>query len=127
VWPLSEGTSVQGVIAGLGYCDTSFVLAAGRVFQDNAIPFVTRERPILNCLCAWETDCFMTAFETTIRPGHGRVRTEALNVKKLSLWTDESPIYTRLLSCTFGGATSRGWDCGVDGLLQTRTKGPVRG
>jgi branched-chain amino acid transport system substrate-binding protein len=89
----------DGVVAGLGYGDTTFVMAAAPLFQQKGIPFVTSgaTHPMLP---QWVGDyMFMTPFGDDDQSfAIADYSFEDLGVKNVVVWTDNSMDFTKALS-----------------------------
>ena len=89
----------MGVIAGLGYGDTTFVMAAAPLFQKKGIPFVTSgaTHPMLP---KWVGNCmFMVPFGDDDQSfAIAEFTVNKLNAKKVAVWTDNSMDFTKALS-----------------------------
>jgi len=89
----------MGVVAGLGYGDTTFVMAAAPLFQEKGVPFVTSgaTHPMLP---KWVGDyMFMVPFgddDQSFAIAEYTVNT--LGAKKVAVWTDNSMDFTKALS-----------------------------
>ena len=87
------------VIAGLGYGDTTFVMAAAPLFQQKGIPFVTSgaTHPMLP---KWVGDyMFMTPFGDDDQSfAIADYTVKKLGAKKVVVWTDNSMDFTKALS-----------------------------
>jgi len=92
----------KGVVAGIGYGDTNFVLAVGRAFQDKGVPFVTPGATDPELPMRLGDRVFMAAFgDDDQARAVAEFAVKRLNLKRLSTWTDDSTDYTRLLSVFF--------------------------
>lgn len=92
----------KGVVAGLGYGDTTFVLAAGRAFQDKGVPFVTPGATDPQLPLRVGDRLFMAAFgDEDQAQAMAEFAVKRLGLKRLSLWTDQSTDFTRLLAVYF--------------------------
>jgi len=92
----------KGVAVGLGYCDTSFVLPAGRAFQDKGVAFVTPGATDPDLPMRVGDRLFMAAFgDDDQAQAAAEFALKRLNLKRLSLWTNESTDFTRLLAVFF--------------------------
>jgi branched-chain amino acid transport system substrate-binding protein len=91
-----------GVVAGLGYGDTTFVMAAAPLFQAKGIPFVTSGATHPE-LPKWVGDCmFMTPFGDDDQSfAIAEFTYNKLNVRKVVVWTDNSMDFTKALSKFF--------------------------
>lgn len=91
-----------GVVAGIGYGDTTFVMAAAPAFQEAGIPFVTSgaTHPMLP---QWVGEyMFMTAFGDDDQSyAIADYAIDALDVQTVAVWTDDSMDFTRALSTFF--------------------------
>lgn len=89
----------QGVIAGLGYGDTTFVMAAAPLFQQKGVPFVTSgaTHPMLP---KWVGDyMFMTPFGDDDQSfAIADFSVNKLGAKNVVVWTDNSMDFTKALS-----------------------------
>ncbi|UCF90955.1 MAG: ABC transporter substrate-binding protein, partial [Desulfobacterales bacterium] len=88
-----------GVIAGLGYGDTTFVMAAAPLFQQKGVPFVTSgaTHPMLP---QWVGDyMFMVPFGDDDQSfAIADFSFKKLGVKNVVVWTDNSMDFTKALS-----------------------------
>ena len=89
----------QGVIAGIGYGDTTFVMAAAPLFQQKSVPFVTSgaTHPMLP---SWVGDyMFMTPFGDDDQSfAIADYSVKKLGIKNVVVWTDNSMDFTKALS-----------------------------
>ncbi|OGP62710.1 MAG: hypothetical protein A2V65_05465 [Deltaproteobacteria bacterium RBG_13_49_15] len=87
------------VIAGLGYGDTTFVMAAAPLFQEKGIPFVTSgaTHPMLP---KWVGNCmFMVPFGDDDQSfAIAEYTVNKLKAKNVVVWTDNSMDFTKALS-----------------------------
>jgi branched-chain amino acid transport system substrate-binding protein len=87
------------VIAGLGYGDTTFVMAAAPLFQQKGVPFITSgaTHPMLP---KWVGDyMFMTPFGDDDQSfAIADYTVKKLRVKNVVVWTDNSMDFTKALS-----------------------------
>ncbi len=92
----------MGVVAGLGYGDTTFVMAAAPLFQAKGIPFVTSGATHPE-LPKWVGDSmFMTPFGDDDQSfAIAEFTYNKLNVRKVVVWTDNSMDFTKALSKFF--------------------------
>jgi branched-chain amino acid transport system substrate-binding protein len=92
----------DGVIAGLGYGDTTFVMAAAPLFQKKGLPFVTSgaTHPMLP---KWVGDrMFMVPFGDDDQSfAIADFVFKKLNAKNVVIWTDNSMDFTKALSKFF--------------------------
>lgn len=92
----------EDVVAGIGFGDTTFVMAAAPTFQENGIPFVTSgaTHPMLP---TWVGDyMFMTAFGDDDQSyAIADYASEELDLDRVMVWTDESMDFTKALSKFF--------------------------
>jgi branched-chain amino acid transport system substrate-binding protein len=92
----------EGVIAGVGYGDTTFVMAAAPLFQEKGVPFVTSgaTHPMLP---QWVGDyMFMTPFGDDDQSfAIADYTVKKLNAKNIVVWTDNSMDFTKALSKFF--------------------------
>jgi branched-chain amino acid transport system substrate-binding protein len=88
-----------GVVAGLGYGDTTFVMAAAPLFQKKGVPFVTSgaTHPMLP---KWVGDyMFMTPFGDDDQSfAIADYTVKKLAAKNVVVWTDNSMDFTKALS-----------------------------
>jgi len=89
----------EGVVAGLGYGDTTFVMAAAPLFQQKGVPFVTSgaTHPMLP---QWVGDyMFMVPFGDDDQSfAIADFSVNKLGVKNVVVWTDNSMDFTKALS-----------------------------
>jgi len=89
----------EGVVAGLGYGDTTFVMAAAPLFQQKGVPFVTSgaTHPMLP---QWVGDyMFMTPFGDDDQSfAIADYSFNKLGAKNVVIWTDNSMDFTKALS-----------------------------
>ena len=89
----------NGVVAGIGYGDTTFVMAAAPLFQQKGVPFVTSgaTHPMLP---KWVGDyMFMTPFGDDDQSfAIADYSVNKLGVKNVVVWTDNSMDFTKALS-----------------------------
>jgi branched-chain amino acid transport system substrate-binding protein len=92
----------QGVVAGLGYGDTTFVMAAAPLFQNAGIPFVTSGATHPE-LPKWVGDMFfMVPFGDDDQSfAIADYAWNELGVRKVVVWTDDSMDFTLALSKFF--------------------------
>lgn len=92
----------MGVVAGLGYGDTTFVMAAAPLFQEKGIPFVTSGATHPE-LPKWVGDCmFMVPFGDDDQSfAIADYTYNKLNARKVVVWTDNSMDFTKALSKFF--------------------------
>jgi branched-chain amino acid transport system substrate-binding protein len=87
------------VVAGLGYGDTTFVMAAAPLFQEKGIPFVTSgaTHPMLP---KWVGNCmFMVPFGDDDQSfAIAEFTFNKLKAKNVAIWTDNSMDFTKALS-----------------------------
>ncbi len=87
------------VVAGIGYGDTTFVMAAAPLFQEKGVPFVTSgaTHPMLP---KWVGDhMFMTPFGDDDQSfAIADYSVNKLGVKNVVVWTDNSMDFTKALS-----------------------------
>lgn len=92
----------EGVIAGVGYGDTTFVMAAAPLFQEKGVPFVTSgaTHPMLP---QWVGDyMFMAPFGDDDQSfAIADYTMETLQAKDIAIWTDNSMDFTKALSKFF--------------------------
>jgi branched-chain amino acid transport system substrate-binding protein len=89
----------NGVVAGIGYGDTTFVMAAAPLFQQKGVPFVTSgaTHPMLP---KWVGDyMFMTPFGDDDQSfAIADYSVNKLGAKNVVVWTDNSMDFTKALS-----------------------------
>lgn len=89
----------EGVIGGVGYGDTTFVMAAAPLFQEKGVPFVTSgaTHPMLP---QWVGDyMFMAPFGDDDQSfAIADFSIKKLNAKNIAIWTDNSMDFTKALS-----------------------------
>jgi len=92
----------MGVIAGIGYGDTTFVMAAAPLFQAKGVPFVTSGATHPE-LPKWVGDCmFMTPFGDDDQSfAIADYTFNKLGAKNVVVWTDNSMDFTKALSKFF--------------------------
>jgi branched-chain amino acid transport system substrate-binding protein len=92
----------MGVIAGVGYGDTTFVMAAAPLFQAKGIPFVTSGATHPE-LPKWVGDAFfMTPFGDDDQSfAISEFAYNKLAVRRVVVWTDNSMDFTKALSKFF--------------------------
>ncbi|MCB9947994.1 MAG: ABC transporter substrate-binding protein [Rhodospirillaceae bacterium] len=97
-----QALSMDNLIAGIGFGDTTFVLAAAPAFQEAGIPFVTSgaTHPMLP---TWVGDhMFMTAFGDDDQSyAIADYAYDTLGLRRVALWTDDSMDFTRALATFF--------------------------
>lgn len=89
----------MGVVAGLGYGDTTFVMAAAPLFQKKGLPFVTSGATHPE-LPKWVGNCmFMVPFGDDDQSfAIADFTVKKLNAKNVVIWTDNSMDFTKALS-----------------------------
>lgn len=92
----------MGVVAGLGYGDTTYVMAAAPLFQEANVPFVTSGATHPE-LPAWVGDCmFMTPFGDDDQSyAIADYTYNQLGARRVVVWTDNSMDFTKALSKFF--------------------------
>jgi branched-chain amino acid transport system substrate-binding protein len=92
----------DGVVAGLGYGDTTFVMAAAPAFQAKGVPFVTSGATHPE-LPKWVGDfMFMAPFGDDDQSfAIADYAYNKLNARKVVIWTDNSMDFTKALSKFF--------------------------
>ena len=92
----------EGVVAGLGYGDTTFVMAAAPLFQAKGIPFVTSGATHPE-LPKWVGNCmFMTPFGDDDQSfAIADYTYNKLGARNVVVWTDKSMDFTMALSKFF--------------------------
>ena len=92
----------NGVVAGIGMSDTTFVMAAAPLFQEKSIPFVT-SGATHPWLPKWVGDyMFMTPFGDDDQSfAIADFAYNKLGVRSVAMWTDQSMDFTKALSKYF--------------------------
>lgn len=92
----------EGVVAGLGYGDTTFVMAAAPLFQDKGVPFVTSGATHPE-LPKWVGEyMFMTPFGDDDQSfAIADYTYNKLGARNVVVWTDNSMDFTKALSTFF--------------------------
>jgi len=92
----------EGVVAGFGQSDTTFVMAAAPLFQEKGIPFLTSGATHPE-LPQWVGDhMFMTAFGDDDQSyAIADYAYDKLGVRRVAVWTDNSMDFTKALSKYF--------------------------
>ncbi|MFW6077029.1 MAG: ABC transporter substrate-binding protein [Hyphomicrobiales bacterium] len=92
----------EGVVAGFGQSDTTFVMAAAPTFQEAGIPFVTSGATHPE-LPTWVGDhMFMTAFGDDDQSyAIADYAYDTMGLRRVYVWTDNSMDFTRALSKFF--------------------------
>lgn len=92
----------EGVIAGIGQSDTTFVMAGAPLFQEKGIPFVTSGATHPE-LPQWVGNfMFMTPFGDDDQSfAIADFTFDKLGVKRIAIWTDNSMDFTKALSKFF--------------------------
>ena len=92
----------EDVVTGVGYSDTTFVMAAAPLFQEKKIPFITfgATHPMLP---TWVGDhMFMTPFGDDDQSyAIADYTFDKLGARRVVVWTDESMDFTKALSKFF--------------------------
>lgn len=92
----------EGVVAGFGQSDTTFVMSAAPTFQEAGIPFVTSgaTHPMLP---TWVGDyMFMTAFGDDDQSyAIADYAYDTMGLRRVYVWTDNSMDFTRALTAFF--------------------------
>lgn len=92
----------EGVVAGIGQSDTTFVMAAAPLFQEKGIPFVTSgaTHPMLP---QWVGEyMFMTPFGDDDQSyAIADYTYDKLGARQVAVWTDQSMDFTKALSKFF--------------------------
>ncbi len=92
----------EGVVAGIGFSDTTFVMAAAPLFQEAGVPFVTSgaTHPLLP---QWVGDyMFMTPFGDDDQSfAIADFAYDKLGARRVAVWTDNSMDFTKALSKFF--------------------------
>jgi len=92
----------QGVVAGIGQSDPTFVMAAAPLFQEKGIPFLTSGATHPQ-LPQWVGDCmFMTPFGDDDQSyAIADYSYDSLKARRVAVWTDNSMDFTKALSGFF--------------------------
>lgn len=92
----------DGIVAGFGQSDTTFVMAGAPLFQEAGIPFLTSGATHPE-LPAWVGDhMFMTAFGDDDQSyAIADYAMDELGYRTFSVWTDQSMDFTKALSAFF--------------------------
>jgi branched-chain amino acid transport system substrate-binding protein len=92
----------MGVVAGLGYGDTTFVMASAPLFQRKGVPFVTSGATHPE-IPKWVGDCmFMVPFGDDDQSfAIAEYTYNKLKARKVVVWTDNSMDFTKALSKFF--------------------------
>lgn len=92
----------EGVVAGFGQSDTTFVMAAAPLFQEKGIPFLTSGATHPE-LPQWVGDhMFMTAFGDDDQSyAIADYAYDKLGARRVAVWTDNSMDFTKALSKFF--------------------------
>ena len=92
----------EGIVAGIGYSDPSFVLPSAPLFQKKGIPFVT-SGATLPTLPAMVGDCmFLAPYGDNVQAyAVADFAVKNLKSKKIAVWTDNSMDFTKTLSKFF--------------------------
>lgn len=92
----------EGIVAGFGQSDTTFVMAGAPLFQEAGIPFLTSGATHPE-LPAWVGDhMFMTAFGDDDQSfAIADYAMDELEYKNFAVWTDQSMDFTKALSTFF--------------------------
>ena len=97
-----QAVEMDNVIAGIGFGDTTFVMAAAPAFQEVGLPFVTSgaTHPMLP---TWVGDhMFMTAFGDDDQSfAIADYAYDTLGLRRVAVWTDDSMDFTRALTQFF--------------------------
>ena len=97
-----QALAMDDLVAGIGYGDTTFVMAAAPQFHDAGIPFVTSgaTHPMLP---TWVGNhMFMTPFGDDDQSyAIADYTFDTLGARRVALWTDNSMDFTRALSTFF--------------------------
>jgi len=92
----------EGVVAGIGQSDTTFVMAGAPLFQEKGVPFVTSGATHPE-LPEWVGDyMFMTPFGDDDQSyAIADYTYDKLNARRVAVWTDNSMDFTKALSTFF--------------------------
>jgi len=91
-----------GVVAGIGYGDTDFVLAAAPPFQDRGVPFVTSGATLPDLPARVGNFLFMAAFgDDDQAAAIAEFSYTRLRARRAVIWTDETMDFARTLAKFF--------------------------
>ncbi len=91
-----------GVVAGVGYGDTNFVLAAAPLFMEKKVPFITSGATHPDLPRRLGKDFFMVPFgDDDQAHAIADYAAQTLRVKKAAVWTDGTMDFTTALSAFF--------------------------
>lgn len=97
-----RAVNMDNIVAGIGYSDTSFVLAAGPVFQRAGIPFVTSGATLPTLPKVVGDHLFLTAFGDNVQAeAMAEYAYDELGIHNIAVWTDQGMDYTKALSKYF--------------------------
>lgn len=89
-------------VAGLGFSDSTDALAAGRVFQKAGLPFVTPGATAPDLPAKVGAFMFLAAYGDDAQArAMALYARDALKVRHVALWVDESRLYTRTIGTYF--------------------------
>jgi branched-chain amino acid transport system substrate-binding protein len=92
----------QGVVAGIGYGDTDYVLAAAPPFQDRGVPFVTSGATLPNLPARVGNFLFMAAFgDDDQAAAIAEFCYSRLKARSAVMWTDRSMDFAKALTKFF--------------------------
>lgn len=98
----------QGIVAGIGYGDTTYVLAAGPEFAKRGIPFITSGATDPNLPRDVGPSLLMTAYgDDEQAAAMADFAVKYLKAKRFVLWTDVSTDFTRDLAEYFKESLAR--------------------
>jgi branched-chain amino acid transport system substrate-binding protein len=98
----AERLLAEGVAAGLGYGDTSYVMAAAPLFQKAKIPFVTSGATLPSLPERIGDSFFMACFgDDDQARAIADYAYDTLEARRAAVWTDQSGDFTRALSRYF--------------------------
>ena len=89
-------------IAGIGYCDTTYVMAAGPIFARKGVPFITSGATDPDIPEELGPGVIMTTFgDDDQAHAMAHFALDVLKARRVALWTDVSMDFTRGLSSFF--------------------------
>lgn len=92
----------QGVVAGIGYGDTDYVLATAPLFQDRGVPFVTSGATLPDLPARVGSCLFMAAFgDDAQAAAMAAFSHERLQARSAVIWTDQTMDFSRALAKFF--------------------------
>jgi len=92
----------QGVVAGIGYGDTDYVLAAAPLFQDRGVPFITSGATLPDLPSRVGNCLFMAAFgDDEQAAAIAAFSYHRLQARSALIWTDKSMDFAKALAKFF--------------------------